>query len=254
MRLGSLRLLGAPSVLTSHHLPFPSFNRHRTSHAAAYQTQINQFLATQGQRLEAASLADRKKREELSRKRQLSSVAAPVANAAASSSQAPSLSLEAAPLAPKRRKLNPGVDLLRAFGAANLDPNANLAATPVATDYPLQVVVDGLIKTLEAVPEAVLSRAIDMVRMQLPPSELRPNESEPDVAAPTSATDDPRLRNAANMETEGIERSQKLEEAPRMVDPLKLDLGDEELSIKAEVPPEPTASRVLSPAFVYLFL
>ncbi|GAA5904392.1 RNA-processing protein PTA1 [Sporobolomyces salmoneus] len=216
----------------------------RTSHASAYHSQINQFLTTQGQRLETASLAERKKREELlSRKRQLPPSSSSVSSTPpAPSSSAPSLPFELPPVGAKRRRLNPGVDLLRAFGAANLDLDANLAATPLATDYSIQVVVDGLMKTFETVPDAVLSRAIEMVKMQLPPSELRKigeEEEEKPVPTPvtTTAFEEPRpvvpQMNAA-ME---VER----EESSRMLDPLKLDLGEEELSIKAEVPPEPIA-------------
>ncbi|GAA5993793.1 hypothetical protein JCM5350_007671 [Sporobolomyces pararoseus] len=223
----------------------------RTSHASAYQTQINQFLTTQGQRLEAASLVERKKREEsMSRKRQLASapIPPPPSTAPIPPPSIPSTSTLPfeIPSTTKRRKLNPGVDLLRAFGAANLDLNANLAATPVASEYSLQVVVDGLMKTFETVPEAVLQRGIEMVRMVLPPSELRKGEEEesssatPTTVAPTmTSTVADAGMNGASSRMEVATEPRKEEESVKMVDPLKLDLGEEELSIKAEVPPEP---------------
>lgn len=170
------------------------------------------------------------------------------------------------PTTTKRRKLNPGVDLLRAFGAANLDLNANLAATPVASEYSLQVVVDGLMKTFETVPEAVLQRGIEMVRMVLPPSELRKGEEEesssatPTTVAPTmTSTAANAGMNGASSRMEVATEPRKEEESVKMVDPLKLDLGEEELSIKAEVPPEPivrpiSPSDMLSVAKSFLFL
>ncbi|GAA5940115.1 RNA-processing protein PTA1 [Sporobolomyces koalae] len=209
----------------------------RTSHASAYQTQINQFLSVQGVRLEAASVAERQRRDESSRKRALASTASTPSTSTGTSPA--NLPFEV-PSAAKRRKLNPGVDLLRAFGAANLDPNVNLAATPVATDLPLPVVVDLVFRTFESVPNAVVSRAIEMVRMQLPPSELRPDESK--VGSSTNESD-PVLasgtNNATPEQTRPRDPPQVVTEPIVKLDPLKLDLGEEELTIKAEVPPEP---------------
>ena len=211
----------------------------RTSHASAYQQQINQFLSTQAQRLEAASLLDRQKRDsETSRKRQLapSSSSSSLPSATVPSSSALPFEI---PSTTKRRKLNPGVDLIRAFGAANLDLNANLAATPVAAGFPLEVVVDLLVKTFEGTPEAVLKRAMEMVKMQLPPSELNPSRGEIEQKVMVSeAAVVPPQQVPVEME---MERRGESGGEMRM-DPLKLDLGEEELNIKAEVPPEPIVS------------
>ncbi|GAA5843863.1 hypothetical protein JCM5353_007394 [Sporobolomyces roseus] len=211
----------------------------KTSHASAYQQQINQFLSTQAQRLEAASLADRQKRDsETSRKRQL----AP----SSSSSSLPSTTVPSSSTLPfeipsttKRRKLNPGVDLIRAFGAANLDLNANLAATPVAAGFPLEVVVDLLVKTFEGTPEAVLKRAMEMVKMQLPPSELSAGRGEGEQRVPEAAIVPPPPQYEQTVEMEVDRRGEFGARGEVKMDPLKLDLGEEELNIKAEVPPEP---------------
>ena len=214
----------------------------RTSHASAYQQQINQFLSTQAQRLEAASLLDRQKRDsETSRKRQLapSSSSSSLPSATVPSSSALPFEI---PSTTKRRKLNPGVDLIRAFGAANLDLNANLAATPVAAGFPLEVVVDLLVKTFEGTPEAVLKRAMEMVKMQLPPSELNPSrgEFEQKVVVQEAAVVPPPSQQQVPVEMD-MERGEEFGREMKM-DPLKLDLGEEELNIKAEVPPEPIVS------------
>jgi symplekin len=127
--------------------------------------------------------------------------------------------------------------LLRAFGAANLDLDANLAATPVAIDFSIQVAVDVLIKTFESVPEAVLARAVEMVKMQLPPSELRTEEP---LTTPSRTEEEqmrPQVNGGGGAMNVDLDRGEEAE-AIKM-DPLKLDLGEEELNLKAEVPPEP---------------
>ncbi|CEQ40286.1 SPOSA6832_01874, partial [Sporobolomyces salmonicolor] len=177
-------------------LPHPSPpdapSRRRNSLANAFQPQITQFLAQQATRMDLAALDARKKREEdASKKRQL-------------------LSTQIDEHATKRRRLNPGVDLLRAFGAANPNPAA-LATVPSATDAQLDTAVDVLLTVYQSLSDQALKAAIEAVRNQLPASEV----------AASSAEEAPK------------------EEVAYVVDPLKLDLGDDELNIKAEVPPEP---------------
>jgi len=138
--------------------------------------------------------------------------------------------------------LNPGVDLIRAFGAANLDLNANLAATPVAAGFPLEVVVDLLVKTFEGTPEAVLMRAMEMVKMQLPPSELSGGRGEGEQKVPEAAIVPPPPQSERTVEMEVDRRGEFGARGEVKMDPLKLDLGEEELNIKAEVPPEPIVS------------
>ncbi|GAA6019541.1 hypothetical protein JCM11491_001331 [Sporobolomyces phaffii] len=209
----------------------------RTSHATAYQVQINQFLTTQGMRLEAATIADRQKREEHTRKRQLPpALTSPTTSSTNPATIPPSLLSTPFDINPsaKRRKLNPGVDLLRAFGAANLDYGANLAATPVATDFSIQVAVDILIKTFETLPESVLARAVEVVKTQLPPSELTRDESFSTSTAARTEEPSSRVEMSADFERSSGEEMETVK-----MDPLKLDLGEEELNLKAEVPPEP---------------
>ncbi|GAA5867661.1 hypothetical protein JCM1840_006647 [Sporobolomyces johnsonii] len=164
----------------------------KNSLANAFQSQITNFLAQQATRMDLAALDARKKREEdASKKRQL-------------------LSTQIDEHATKRRRLNPSVDLVRAFGAAN--PNAAaLAAVPTATDAQLETAVDVLLTVYQNLSDQALKAAIDAVRNQLPASEV----------APSAAEEAPK------------------DEVAYVVDPLKLDLGDDELNIKAEVPPEP---------------
>ncbi|GAA6055098.1 hypothetical protein JCM3770_001798 [Rhodotorula araucariae] len=112
----------------------------------------------------------------------------------------------------KRRRLNPAAeDAAAAFRAANVNPGT---ATPSIAELPLETVVDLLVATLQNVSSTVLGTAIETVRRHLPPP------------LPDSAGATPRAATPAT------------EPAP-IIDPLKLDLGADELDLRAEVPPEP---------------
>lgn len=156
---------------------------------------------------QAAAEAQRRKDEEASKKRQL-------------------LASQIDEQQVKRRRLNPSVDAVRLFSAAN---PAFERPPPSIADLPLETVVSSLIATLQNVSDPALATAIEAshsiaphkpvadfmlslvqaVRLQLPASEaMTPREGTPKPEAPA-------------------------------VDPLKLDLGADELDLKAEVPPEP---------------
>ncbi|BGO91177.1 hypothetical protein NBRC10512_005729 [Rhodotorula toruloides] len=160
----------------------------RSTHGSAYQSQITDFLNQQATRMaQAAAEAQRRKDEEASKKRQL-------------------LASQIDEQQVKRRRLNPSVDAVRLFSAAN---PAFERPPPSIADLPLETVVSSLIATLQNVSDPALATAIEAVRLQLPASEaMTPREGTPKPEAPA-------------------------------VDPLKLDLGADELDLKAEVPPEP---------------
>ncbi|GAA5942275.1 hypothetical protein JCM10213_004118 [Rhodosporidiobolus nylandii] len=179
----------------------------KNSHATSYQPQIQAFLAQQAQRMEAAAAQARLQREEEASKKR-----------ALLSSQ---IDQQA-----KRRRLNSSagvVDATRAFAAAN--PNPGQQVLPVA-DLPLDKVVEGVITALQNVAPSAFTAAIEAVRRLLPPSsDATPLSSTPLAGTPLSNTPQPAAPPATGP-------------APA-IDPLKLDLGDDVLDIKAEVPPEP---------------
>ncbi|BGO96476.1 hypothetical protein NBRC10513v2_003408 [Rhodotorula toruloides] len=160
----------------------------RSTHGSAYRSQITDSLNQQATRMaQAAAEAQRRKDEEASKKRQL-------------------LASQIDEQQVKRRRLNPSMDAVRLFSAAN---PAFERPPPSIADLPLETVVTSLVATLQNVSDPALATAIEAVRRQLPASEaLTPREGTPKPEAPA-------------------------------VDPLKLDLGADELDLKAEVPPEP---------------
>ncbi|GAA5853597.1 hypothetical protein JCM9279_005069 [Rhodotorula babjevae] len=176
----------------------------KNSHATSFSTQIADFLALQAQRMDAAALEARRARdEEASRKRAL--LASQIDDVGGGDS--------------KRRRLNPAASVsasegaTAAFRAANVNPGT---ATPSIAELPLDMVVDLLVATLQNVSATVLGTAIDTVRRNLPQvdADARTSSLPPAVLAPDATP------------------------AP-VIDPLKLDLGADELDLRAEVPPEP---------------
>ncbi|BGP47764.1 hypothetical protein JCM10450v2_003629 [Rhodotorula kratochvilovae] len=177
----------------------------KNAHATSFSSQIADFLALQSQRMElAAQEARRAREEEASRKRAL--LASQIDDGASS----------------KRRRLNPAQeDAAAAFRAANLNAGT---ATPSIAELPLETVVDLLVATLQNVSATVLGTAIETVRRHLP-------APLPDSAGATPRGTTPAVAAAAPAEP-----------APApVIDPLKLDLGADELDLRAEVPPEPAA-------------
>jgi symplekin len=122
----------------------------------------------------------------------------------------------------------PTIDLLRAFGSANLNLSINLATDiPVVIDYYpssqscLPVVVDHLMEIFTEIPKDKLERSIELVRNVLPPRNNNNNQDE-----------------LIKQEEEEKDVDVDVDvDVVRVVDPLKLDLGEEELTMKAEVPP-----------------
>ncbi|KPV75221.1 uncharacterized protein RHOBADRAFT_53229 [Rhodotorula graminis WP1] len=178
----------------------------KTSHATSFSTQIADFLALQSQRMDAAALEARRARDdEASRKRAL--LASQIDDVGGGDS--------------KRRRLNPAASTASegttaAFRAANLNPGT---ATPSIAELPLDMVVDLLVATLQNVSAPVLGTAIDTVRRNLPASSSADTHDRPASLPPSAPAPD-------------------VTPAP-VIDPLKLDLGADELDLRAEVPPEP---------------
>ncbi|GJN89003.1 hypothetical protein Rhopal_001974-T1 [Rhodotorula paludigena] len=120
----------------------------------------------------------------------------------------------------KRRRLNPAAaaeesgNIVRAFQAASANP---LAVIPSIEGLASATVAELVVATLQNVSAAALSTAIETVRRHLPAT---------GTATPVESTPKP----------------EAAPEAP-MIDPLKLDLGADELDIKAEVPPEPAVEE-----------
>ncbi|GAA6041092.1 hypothetical protein JCM8097_004714 [Rhodosporidiobolus ruineniae] len=182
--------------------------------APSFSSQITDFLSQQATRMDAAASAARKQREdEASKKRQL--LASQVDDG----------------LQQKRRRLNPNDEVLRAFESAA--PNPALAAvgrSVAAVDLPVQLVVDTVVAVLQGVSPAAFSTAIETVRRHLPPpssAASTPLASTPTPVPSTSAVPAPAPATTPS--------------AP-VIDPLKLDLGADELDLKPEVPPEPAAA------------
>ncbi|GAA5903829.1 hypothetical protein JCM8208_006591 [Rhodotorula glutinis] len=181
----------------------------KNSHATSFSTQIADFLALQSKRMDTAALEARRARDdEASRKRAL--LASQIDDVGGGDS--------------KRRRLNPAgaaaasasEGTTAAFRAANVNPGT---ATPSIAELPLDMVVDLLVATLQNVSATVLGTAIDTVRRNLPPpSTSDHNDRTSSLPPPAPAPD--------------------ATPAP-VIDPLKLDLGADELDLRAEVPPEP---------------
>lgn len=112
----------------------------RNGHAAAFTTQINDFLTRQATRMEQAILVARQQKElEASRKR-----------------QAISDQLESSA---KRRRIDSGagVDAMQVFAAPN-----NPLATFDASGLPLPLVVDLVVANLEGLSEVAFTDAIEV--------------------------------------------------------------------------------------------
>ncbi|GAA5909818.1 hypothetical protein JCM6882_002685 [Rhodosporidiobolus microsporus] len=184
----------------------------KNSHATAYSAQITTFRTQQAQRMEqAAARARQEREEEASRKRQL-------------------LSSEIDQQA-KRRRLNPTVDSVRAFSAANPNPSQHV---PPVVDLPLAAVVDAVVAILQNTSSNSFSAAIEAVRRQLPP----PSTGS---STPLAANDSAQHPETAPSSSFAAAAAPPAPSAPA-VNPLALDLGADELDLKPEVPPEPSTS------------
>lgn len=114
--------------------------RRRSTHGSAYQAQINDFLSQQATRMaQAAAEAQRRKDEEASKKRQL-------------------LASQIDEQQVKRRRLNPSVDVVRLFSAANPSFDRH---PPSIANLPLETVVASLVATLQNVSDPALATAIE---------------------------------------------------------------------------------------------
>ncbi|GAA5991312.1 hypothetical protein JCM11641_002820 [Rhodosporidiobolus odoratus] len=181
----------------------------KNSHATSFQAQITSFLTIQSQRMELAAAQARQQRdEEASKKRAL--LTSQIDQQA------------------KRRRLNPSSssDTVRAFSAANPAPDMQ---APSIADLPLQAVIEGVVAVLESVSPASFGAAVEAVRRQLPSDEMPPSQFD---TSPFSAS-------SIDHPVVPVPSVASTPVAPTIIDPLQLDLGDDVLSIKAEVPPEP---------------
>ncbi|GAA5964456.1 hypothetical protein JCM8115_006320 [Rhodotorula mucilaginosa] len=112
----------------------------------------------------------------------------------------------------KRRRLNPTNEVARLFAASNPE---GIARVQSVAALPHAAVVDLLVSALQGVAPSTLTEAISVVKREL----------ESSRSATPSREGTPMLS------------------GPVVVDPLKLDLGADELDIKAEVPVEATPAE-----------
>lgn len=112
----------------------------------------------------------------------------------------------------KRRRLNPSNEVARLFAASNPE---GLARVQSVAALPHAAVVDLLVSALQGVAPSTLTEAISVVKREL----------ESGRSTTPSREGTPMLS------------------GPVVVDPLKLDLGADELDIKAEVPVEATPAE-----------
>ncbi|KAK4053378.1 hypothetical protein OIV83_001542 [Microbotryomycetes sp. JL201] len=180
----------------------------KSGHANAFSGQINEFLGKQLQRMEQAANEARLAREhESNRKRQR--LAEDIDNSL------------------KRRKIRgeSGAQQEKQYdiSAFSLLPDGNnaLAQFDVST-LPIQLVVDLVVTNLQLITDTVLESVLERVRSRLPEDERRSN------LPAASASGYPPLSERTGPSAEVFIKAEP-------VDPLKMDLGAEELDMKPEV-------------------
>ncbi|ORY92427.1 Symplekin tight junction protein C terminal-domain-containing protein [Leucosporidium creatinivorum] len=176
----------------------------KSGHGSPFATQINDFLSRQAARMERAVAEARQQRElEASRKRQ--ALSDEITNSS------------------KRRRLDSAPSDAQVFASSD-----NPLSTFDATTLPVAVVIDLIINNFQGISDATFNAAIEVVRRRLPSV-----ESTPAHDASFSA---PMLSGPSGYQPPPPPPQVFVKAEP--VDPLKLDLGAEELDMKAEVVPE----------------
>ncbi|SCV67819.1 BQ2448_5430 [Microbotryum intermedium] len=185
----------------------------KTNTIAPFASQVTDFLNRQAARMDAAAIEARHQQEKLlleqARKRQLQETEASIAAAT------------------KRRRLDspnaesvPTVNLREVFMTTDGTPNA--LAQFDASILPLNVCIDFLVATMQQVDAAAFARAIEAAKARL---------SHASAVASTSTlpTDEVETEDGARVRGKGRARYE-------VYDPLKIDLGDDELVLKTDEP------------------
>ncbi|KAM0787454.1 hypothetical protein ACM66B_003533 [Microbotryomycetes sp. NB124-2] len=191
----------------------------RSGNANAFSAQINEFLGKQLQRMEQAANEARLAREhESNRKRQR--LADDIENTL------------------KRRRIQEGVNAkasdVSAFSLSPDGTNNALTMFDVST-LPLQLVVDLVVSNLQLITDNVLQSVLERVRNRLP-------EDERQSTIPRATSSEyPALTDVGAPSAETLIKAEP-------VDPLKMDLGAEELDMKPEAVQQPEDDQETSDA------
>ncbi|SCZ93130.1 BZ3500_MvSof-1268-A1-R1_Chr6-2g08480 [Microbotryum saponariae] len=198
----------------------------KTNTIAPFASQVTDFLQRQAVRMDAAALEARQQQEKLlleqARKRQLQETEASIA-AATKRRRTDSPNAEAGPSTSTTALIN----LREVFTTTDGTPNA--LAQFDASILPLNVCIDFLVATMQQVDAAVLARGIEAAKARL---------SQASAVASTSTlpTEEVETKDGARVIGKGRARYE-------VYDPLKIDLGDDELVLKTDEPETTVPTR-----------
>ncbi|KDE05162.1 hypothetical protein MVLG_04407 [Microbotryum lychnidis-dioicae p1A1 Lamole] len=199
----------------------------KTNTIAPFASQVTDFLQRQAVRMDAAALEARQQQEKIlleqARKRQLQETEASIA-AATKRRRTDSPNAEAGPSTSTMALIN----LREVFTTTDGTPNA--LAQFDASILPLNVCIDFLVATMQQVDAAALARGIEAAKARL--------SSQASAVASTSIlpTEEVETKDGARVLGKGRARYE-------VFDPLKIDLGDDELVLKTDEPENTAPTR-----------